>query len=263
VRIRVIFQLKNKGAFLPFHHQHLLAQLIKGLLLVGGEKKYFHFDHYHFSGLKGQTKISRQGLHYLSFRTTLVISSGDEDFMRYLLAQIFSKELIQLGNLQLQPHSMERELVVENSSAQKLICISPIILSEPIFDSPESKAFISPEKEEFSDLLFESTVTRFAEVYNLDEDALQAYSAFQIVPDMEYIKKLNEAGKKFARIYSVYHQDVRFELRGYTFPFTLYATEKMQEFIFYHGLGALPQKGYGMIDRVDHDKVVKTEPFEL
>lgn len=263
MRIRVIFRLKNRGSALPFHHQHLLSQLLKGLLLVGGDKAFFNYEHYHFSGLKGQTRISRQGLHYLSQKTTLVISSGNEDFMKYLLKQIFSKESINLGNLILEPLEMEREIMSDQDANQKLICISPIVLTEPQYESAESKAFINPEEEQFSDLLFESTIARFAEVKGYNEEELQKFSAFQVVPDKEYLLKLHESGKKFARIYSVFHQDVRFEVRGYTFPFTLYATPEMQEFIFYHGLGALPHKGYGMIDRVNHGQAVRTEPFTL
>jgi CRISPR-associated endoribonuclease Cas6 len=247
----------------PFHHQYLLAQLFKGLLLLGGDPRYLNYNHFHFSGLKGQTKVSRQGLHYLSYFTTVVIASENEEFMRYLLTQIFSKEVHYLGNLQLAPHSMEREMVKENSAEQKLICISPLVLAEPVYDSAESKAFISPDKDEFSDMLFESTITRLADVSGKTEEELQEYSAFQVVPDMDYIERLTLSGKKFARIFSVFHMDVRYEVRGYVFPFTLYATEKMQEFIFFNGLGALPHKGFGMIDRIDHDKVVLTEPFEL
>jgi CRISPR-associated endoribonuclease Cas6 len=62
LRTRIIFSLKNRGAYVPFHHQYLLAQVIKGLLIFGPEKSYLDFNQYNFSGLKGQTKVSRKGL---------------------------------------------------------------------------------------------------------------------------------------------------------------------------------------------------------
>ncbi len=248
MRIRIIFNLKNRGAVLPFHHQHLLSQLIKGLLLKGGNNHFFNFKFYHFSGLKGQTKVSRNGLHYLSQKVTLVLSSSDEDFIEYLLKQFSSSNLVQLGGLQLEPSEVELEKMPTFSDNQKLICISPIVLKDPIFEDPENKQFIYPTTDQFSDLLFDSTLARMTDHGQYSLEDLENFSKFELVPDVEYLQKLEEKQKKFARIYSVFDQDVRFEIRGYTFPFILYAAKEVQEFIYQNGLGALTHKGFGMVD---------------
>lgn len=248
MRIRIIFNLKNRGAILPFHHQYLLSQLIKGLLLKGGNTHFFNFKFYHFSGLKGQTKVSRSGLHYLSQKVTLVLSSSDEDFIEYLLRQFSSANIIQLGALHLEPSEVEVEKEPTFSDCQKLICISPIVLKDPIYEDPQNKQFIHPETDLFSDLLFESTLARMTDHGQYSIDDLENFSKFELVSDKEYLQKLDEKQKKFARIYSVFDQDVRFEIRGYTFPFTLYAAKEVQKFIYHNGLGALTHKGFGMVD---------------
>ncbi|MFT6828816.1 MAG: CRISPR-associated endoribonuclease Cas6, partial [Roseivirga sp.] len=66
MRVRIIFKLKNRGAVLPFHHQHILAQFIKGVIVNGKNENFIDFPYYSFSGLKGQTKVSRTGLNYFS-----------------------------------------------------------------------------------------------------------------------------------------------------------------------------------------------------
>ncbi|WP_422005032.1 hypothetical protein [Roseivirga pacifica] len=80
MRVRIIFKLLNKGAHLPFHHQHILAQYLKGVLLEGGESEYAEYSFFNFSALKGQTKVSRSGLHYYSNLVTLVVSSDSQGF---------------------------------------------------------------------------------------------------------------------------------------------------------------------------------------
>ena len=265
MRVRIIFNLKNRGAILPFHHQYLLSQLIKGLLLKGGNIDFFNFKYYHFSGLKGQTKVSRSGLHYLSQKVTLVLSSSDEQFIEYLLKQFGAANQLQLGALQLEPSEVEFEKEVNYSPVQKLICISPIVLKDPIYEDPENKQFIHPETDLFSDLLFESTLSRMTEHGRYSHEDLDNFSKFELVPDKDYLRKLEEKQKKFARIYSVFDQDVRFEIRGYTFPFTLYAAKEVQEFIYNNGLGALTHKGFGMVDFANQsaNEIVSQKKFEV
>ena len=139
--------LKNRGAYLPFHHQYLLAQLIKGITLKGGDEKYANFNIYNFSGLKGQTKPSRKGLHYYSTRVTLVVSSLNKSFIDYLLLNLFKLPQIEIGGLILQPEKVEIEHIEEIEKNDKFICISPMILSEPKIMDESSKEFIHPEKE--------------------------------------------------------------------------------------------------------------------
>jgi len=261
VRVRVIFKLKNKGAFLPFHHQFILAQFLKGVLVEAGNEQFIRYDRINFSGLKGQTKVSRNGLHYFSNLVTLVLSSDDKAFIDHILEKIFDFEEIQLGNLTVSPLYTEVEYLPELKEEMKYICISPVVPKKSSFNDPESKKFIMPESDEFSDFLYESTMQRLEETEKFSAEQLAAFSKFQFVPDVEYLNKLRAKEKKFARIYSLYDNDVKYEVRGYTLPFTLYATKEVQEFLFNCGLGTYAHKGFGMLDIAHSNPVERTEKY--
>ncbi|MCG8323605.1 MAG: CRISPR-associated endoribonuclease Cas6 [Cytophagales bacterium] len=263
MRVRIIFNLKNKGASVPFHHQYLLAQLIKGVILRGGKQDYVNFSHYNFSAIKGQTKISRNGLHYFSSKVTLVFSSPSKEFNDYFLTSLFELPKVDVGNLILTPEHVEREYVPEFGDQSKFICISPLVLTTPSFDNEESKKFISPEDDQFSDLLYESLMARMEKYGKYTAEQIASFYKFQLVPDKHYLKKIKEKQKKFARIYPVYDQDVKFEVRGYTLPFTLYADPLVQEFVFTSGLGIFTHKGFGMVDLANVDPVLRAENYKF
>lgn len=263
MRVRIIFILKNKGAFVPFHHQYLLAQLVKGIILNGGNKEYKDFSYYNFSGLKGQTKISRNGLHFYSNRVTLVLSCPDQGFVNYFLQKMFEFPQIEIGNLQLIPEGVEREEIPEMAGSMKFICISPLVLLNPSFNDSEGKKFISPETDIFSDMLYESTILRMENFGRYSTEQITSFYQFQLVPDKIYLNKIKETQKKFARIYPVYDQDVKYEIRGYTFPLTLYAAKEVQEFVFTCGLGSFTHKGFGMLDIANSDPSKRSEVYEF
>lgn len=261
MRVRVIFILKNKGAFVPFHHQFLLAQLVKGIIIKGGNEKFRDFSFYNFSGLKGQTKISRNGLHFFSSRVTLVFSCLNKEFVDYFIEELFKMPNVEVGNLVLIPEAVELEIIPEFKDEMKFICISPVVLLKPSFNDNESKRFILPETDEFSDVLFESTIRRMEDVGSYSNEKLASFSKFQLVPDENYLKKIRENQKKFARIYPVYDQDVKYEVRGYTFPFVLYAAKEVQEFVFIGGIGSFTHKGFGMLDLANTDPSKRTTTY--
>ena len=122
MRVRVTFKVRNRGAVVPFHHQHLIAQVLRGLIVNSGEDQYNSFTHYNFSGLKGQTRVSRSGLHYTSSRVTVVLSSTYRDFLDFLISRIFDQEkmftlMTPINKIfRLQYHDFENlVLVVRNS----------------------------------------------------------------------------------------------------------------------------------------------------
>ncbi|WP_083867479.1 CRISPR-associated endoribonuclease Cas6 [Fulvivirga imtechensis] len=248
MRVRIIFLLKNRGSHVPFHHQYLLAQMIKGILMKGGEEKFIKYSFYNFSGLKGQTKVSRKGLHFYSSRVTLVFSSPNKQFIDYFLMNLFEFEQVELGGLFLQPEAVELEEKVELGESLKFICISPLVILNSSFNDSSAKRFISPDTDAFSDLLYESTIGRMQAAEMFTDEQIVSFYKFQVVPDKSYLARLAAAQKKFARIYPVYDQDVKYEVRGYTFPFTLYAAKEVQEFVFHCGLGQFTHKGFGMLD---------------
>jgi len=263
LRARIVFLLKNRGAYLPFHHQFLLAQLIKGVVLKGGDPNFTSFNIYNFSGLKGQTKPSRNGLHYYSTRVTLVVSSLNKSFIDYVLLHMFQLPQIEIGGLLLQPEKVEMENLDAVAQSDKFICISPIVLMEPKIMDESSKEFIDPEKDEFSDLVYDGTLKRMEACTLFNTDDLSKFNEFQVVPDKAYLDKLNNANKKFSRIYPLFDQDVKFEVRGYTFPFVFHAAPEVKNFVFLNGIGALTHKGFGMVDIANQDPNVRTIEYKI
>lgn len=263
MRTRIIFALKNRGAYVPFHHQYLIAQVIKGLLIFGSEKKYLDFNQYNFSGLKGQTKISRKGLHYFSSKVTLVFACADGEFMEYFKARLFEQKEIIVGNLHLIPEAVEAEEPVMIGDEARFLCISPTVVIASTFNDETGKRFVSPESDEFSDLLYDSTLARMEAYGRYTAEQLTAFYKFQIVPDHDYIQRIQASHKKFARIYPLYDSDVKFEVRGYTFPFTLYAAKEVQQFVYENGLGYFTHKGFGMLDVANNDPIHRATQHEM
>lgn len=261
MRIRIIFILKNKGGYVPFHHQYLLAEVKEKIL--SDSRKYGRFSDYNFSGLKGQTKISKNGLHFYSSRVTLVLSSPDQVFIDHFLQNLFELKELQVGNLQLIPEGVEQEILPVFSDSIKCICISPVVLVEPHSSSLYAKKFVPPDSDVFSDLLYESTIDRMEKTGTYTPEQIASFYKFQIVPDKNYLEKIKEGEKKFARIYPVYNQSEKHEVRGYTFPFSLYAVPQVQEFLFHYGLGVYSHKGFGMLDIANADLTRKTEAYHF
>ena len=262
MRVRIVFKLKNRGGYVPFHHQYLLAQLIRGLILSGDKTEFYNYPFYNFSGLKGQTKISRSGLHFYSNKVTLVFACLSQEFLNYVLQRVFSYEQYELGNLLLEPEFTELESKPDISESQKFICISPLVLVQPKFNDKSSSAFIPPSVNLYSDLLYENTILRLKDLKAYNENELGKFTKFEIVPDMGYLNKISENHKKFARVYTVYDNDVKYEVRGYTFPFTLYAPKEVQEFVFTCGLGLYANKGFGMLDLANSDPSQRVTLYE-
>jgi CRISPR-associated endoribonuclease Cas6 len=263
LRTRIIFSLKNRGAYVPFHHQYLLAQVIKGLLVFGPEKSFLDFNQFNFSGLKGQTKVSRKGLHYYSSKVTLVFACSDKQFMDYFIARLFEHKEIIVGNLHLVPESIESEEPVPMSGEARFLCISPIVLIQAAFNDERGKKFVPPDSDEFSDLLYDCTLSRMEATGRFTAEQLASFYKFQIVPDHDYIQRIQSSHKKFARIYPLYDNDIKFEVRGYTFPFTLYAAKEVQQFVYENGLGHFTYKGFGMLDVSTNDSIQRHTEQEM
>ena len=263
LRVRIIFQLKNRGAYVPFHHQYLLAQTIRGVLGRGGDRDLLNSEDYNFSGLKGQTRISRKGLHFFSARVTLVFSTSSKEFLNHFTSLLLQMRSLQVGNLELQPEKVESEPIPVLGETGKFLCISPLVLLPGVFQDETGKRFITPDSEEFSDLLYEHTIARMEATGRFSADELKSFYRFQLVPDRDYLLKLEENNKKFSRIYPMFDSDIRYEVRGYTFPFALYAAPAVQQFVFENGLGQLNHKGFGMLDLAGHHPVGQDSEQEM
>ncbi|HET8858619.1 CRISPR-associated endoribonuclease Cas6 [Marivirga sp.] len=252
MRVRLIFKNKEKGANVPFHHQYYLFRFFKGLIKKCGKEEFNTFKHYNFSGLKGQTTVSKSGLHFYSSKITVVFSCSNQDFIDSIIDVLFSLPEIKLNGLTIIPHTVELEHKVDFSEETKYICLSPIVLLTPKFSSDTAKKFIHPESNEFIEIL-KIALQEKNEVLNLGD--------FEFLPDGNYLKKLEDKGKKYSRVYPIYDQDVPYEVRGYTFPFTLNASPEFHQYIFENGLGLYNDKGFGMLDLAEVTPGSQTVPY--
>ncbi len=258
MRVRIVFLLKNKGSFVPFYHQSLLSQMTEDLLT---DSEYAGRTDYTFSGLKGQTKVSKNGLHFFSSRVTLVFSAADTDLIDFLIGRLFEQKELELGGLQLIPESVEQEFLPEFTDSIKCVCISPIVPIDPAGNDLFAKKFISPDTDAFSDFLYESTMLRMERSGTYTAEQIASFYKFQVIPDKTYLQKIREGEKKFARIYPVSDNFGKYEIRGYTFPFTLYCAPEVQNFLFTCGMGYFSHKGFGMLDITNADASRKTESY--
>ena len=262
MRVRIVFGLSNKGATVPFHHQFLLANVINSQLdKYKGE--FQGFDLYNFSGLKGQTKVGKEGLHFYSNKVTLVFSSANDHLIDSVIKAIFKQQQVEIGKLLLIPLSVEKEIIPIITSEMKYICLSPLVLLHPAENPAEAKKFINPTSDEFSDILYDNTMYRMEKSGQFTTEQIAGFYKFQIVPDKDYLEKIRDEEKKFARIFPAFDKSNKYEVRGYTLPFTLYADPEVQSFIFNCGLGVYTNKGFGMMDLANSDPNQRTTPMEL
>lgn len=252
MRVRLIFKNKEKGATVPFHHQYYLFRFFKGLIKKCDREEFKDFRHYNFSGLKGQTTVSKSGLHFYSSKITVVFSCSDKDFIDSIIEVLFSLPEIKLNGLTIIPHSVELENEIEFKEETKYICISPLILLTPEFSSDSGKKFIAPESSEFADHLRSAL---------LEKNDFNDLGGFDFYPDRNYLNKLEDRGKKFSRVYPLFDQDIPYEVRGYTFPFTLRAAPELHQYLFENGMGLFNDKGFGMLDLAEVTPGSQTVPY--
>mgnify|MGYP006363596453 CR=1 FL=1 len=226
------------------------------MLIFGPEKSYLDFNQYNFSGLKGQTKVSRKGLHYFSAKVTLVFACSDKAFLDYFLARLFEQKEVIVGNMHLVPEAVEEEEPVAISDESRFLCISPIVVIPATFNDESGKKFVSPESDD-------ATFSRMEATRKYTTEQLASFYKFQIVAHHHYIQRIQASHKKFARIYPLYDNDVKFEVRGYTFPFTLYAAREVQQFIYENGLGYFTHKGFGMLDVANNDSIPRAPQHDM
>lgn len=207
----------------------------------------FESANFTFSGLKGQTKVGREGLHYFSKKATIVLTSPNKGFVDKIVKGLFQESHILLGNLMLQADSVELEEVPQFKESMKYLCISPIVPFHDI-EGMNNKMFVNPISDDFSDMLYDSTMFRMEKSGLYTQEQIASFFRFQVIPDQDYLARINRMDKKFARIYSIIKKGDIKEARGYTLPFEILATPEVQEFIYHNGFGELTEHGFGMLD---------------
>lgn len=243
MRIKISFLRDQMSAnTIALHHQSLIAESLFQILdALGIDRSLISF-----SSLKGTSKIQNGFMRFLSSKVTLVVSSRDSVALEAMVNKIFEMPYLVVGKMNLMPRSHEIIPDPEFNTRMRYLCISPMILVDPNKDMEKSQVSIDPSSQEFSDILYEQTLDRM-EKAGVNENQLNNYAEFDAQPDMEYVQKLNESGKKFARYYRAADGTT---MMGYLLPFTLHAHPDVHKFIWENGVGVLNEQGYGMIDLV-------------
>jgi CRISPR-associated endoribonuclease Cas6 len=243
MRIKISF-LRDQASSnsIPLHHQKLLSATLHEIAsAVSTEQAVFNF-----SSIKGTSRIQNGFMKFLSTKVTLVISSPDENFLQKFVDEIFTRPYITIGKMNLIPKHKENIADPDFQKRMRYLCISPIVLLNPNLEPDKAQEMVSPVSHEFSDALFNGTLDRM-EANGYSDEKLSQYAEFEVKPDREYVEKITDSGKKFARFYKSSEGNT---MMGYLLPFTLYAHPEVHEFIWKNGAGVLTEQGYGMIDIV-------------
>lgn len=243
MRIKISFTRDNTSAnSLPLHHQRLLFDgLEHSIADVNGSRNDLVF-----SSLKGTSRIQNGFMKFLSSKVTLVLSSHNDEFLKALVARIFEKAFLPVGKMNILPRNQEVIPDPEFQTKMRYLCISPLILFDPDKDSLRSSEIIDPSSHEFSDVLYNQTMDSM-EKAGFSETQIAQYAEFDLQPDADYIAKINNSNKKFARVYRNSRDQ---NMMGYLIPFTMHAHYDVHKFVWQRGLGVLNHEGYGMIDMV-------------
>jgi CRISPR-associated endoribonuclease Cas6 len=230
---------------IPLHHQKLVSTCIEDFM----KELPVTTEFYNFSSLKGTSKVKNGFMRFLSSKITLVVSADSDEFIQQLVNRIFEEQVVLFGRLELMPRSYEIIPVQDYETRMKYVCISPIILVDPVKDPDTSQLVIDPSSHQFSDLLFNSLMSKM-EKSGFTVQELDEFAEFEAIPDHAYINKIVDAGKKFARFYKDNDGN---SMIGYLIPFTLHAHHKVHKFVLDTGIGVLNNQGYGMVDIVRED----------
>ncbi len=247
-----LIKVQGNAGLVPLHHQQIVSAFLEEMIQEAGHST----DRYVFSSLKGTSKVQNGQIRYLSNKVTLVIGSGDQEFLEQVLLKIAAKKYHNIGKLNVMPKAQESIPDPEFKTVMKYVCISPLIPAPAITEEGAEPVALDPMSHEFSDMLYNIVIDQM-EKADFSEADLNTFAEFEVTPDAEYIKKLNEAGKKYARIYK---NNKNKAMIGYLLPFTLHAHPTVHKFIWDGGFGLYGTHGYGMIDIVQPERK-KKKPF--
>ncbi len=259
MRIRITFNVQNRGGLVPFHHQNHIATFLRKVMDHSDEFDSDSFLFFSFSGLKGQTRLGRQGLRYNSRKVTIVISSPNGGFITNLSRAILLEESLQIGDLIICPEIADEESSFDFESEAKFLCISPMVLEEGVSGTAQLST-IDPASNEFSDRLYEYTLARM-ESFGIDTESITNIHKFQLIPDADYMQRMKDQNKVYSRTYELKKDGESSEIRGYTFPFTLFAAPEVLQFIYECGIGLYCSDGFGMLDLANSDPTKRTTTY--
>lgn len=258
MRIKISFlKVHGSSGTVPLHHQKIISAFLDEVIREIPASS----ENYCFSSLKGTSKVQSGQIRFLSSKVSLVISAPETDFTEQWVKKIFDRRLVSFAKLTLVPKSFDIIPDPEFKTVMKYVCISPMI-PQPAFEMEPAGIVpdaLDPRSHEFSDLFYEAVLDRM-EKAGFTPEQLASFAEFEIMPDPNYIQKILDTHKKFARIYKNNNNQTIF---GYLLPFSLHAHPQVQKFIWECGIGLNTTQGYGMVDVVGHNSLIVDEPEVL
>ncbi|MFM9052250.1 MAG: CRISPR-associated endoribonuclease Cas6 [Bacteroidota bacterium] len=245
MRIKISFLKVHGGSgTVPLHHQKIISAFMDEIIREIPSASPF----YNFSSLKGTSKVQNGHIRFLSSKVSLVISAAQDDFAKEWVERIFEKRLVSFAKLTLVPEAYEIIPDPEFNTEMKYVCISPMVPGTPFETDAEGNIpeAMDPRSQEFSDAYYNSIMDQM-EAAGFSQERLQDFAEFEIIPDPNYIDKILNTHKKFARIYK---NNDSLPIFGYLLPFKLHAHPQVQKFVWDCGIGLYTNQGYGMIDIV-------------
>ena len=152
------------------------------------------YDFFCFSGVKGQTKVTKTGLQYNSKKVTIVFSCLSEKFAVEMVQALFKREYIELGEMILEPDTVEKEKPSNLGESMKYISISPIMVAPG--DAEEVKDFIDPNEDRFSDAIYETTMVRMEKTGQYTEEDFKSFFKFNICTNTTWARSFLIMDKK-------------------------------------------------------------------
>lgn len=261
MRVRLVFSILQNNGLLPFHQQSILHSFFKRHLERFPAEVLYEPIQISFSGVKGHSIVHREGLEYDSPKITIVVSSPYKFLIEELVDEIFSTPFFELDRLSVRPTQVLVELPPEFKQEENYVCLSPLAVRYLPGNPVENKIHLEPNEEIFGKLLWESTLSRMKASGFFNQEELHSFPPFSIRPDEFYLRKSQELNRKISRMYTLPAFEPGAEIRGYTFPFLLNADPEIHRFLFYCGLGAFTQRGFGMLDLADKTGRVLLKEF--
>ncbi|HNQ12576.1 MAG TPA: CRISPR-associated endoribonuclease Cas6 [Bacteroidia bacterium] len=244
MRVKISFLRDQKSSnSIPLHHQKLVYDAFHQLAgdLLKDDKEIISF-----SSLKGTTRIQNGIMRFLSTKVTMVISSHKDELVRTIVDRMLSGQKFSVGRMDL---IAKKEELIDNpdfDTKMRYLFISPLVLGDPRINPDLSKEHIDPLSPQFSDILYNRVLDQM-EKAGYTEKQINQFAEFEASADEDYVQRMSENGKKFARWYKCKEGHT---MVGYLIPFTLHAHKDVHKFVWEVGLGALLEQGYGMIDTV-------------
>lgn len=262
MRIRLVFSILRNNGLLPFHQQSTLHTFFKRHLDRFPKEVLYEPIQMSFSGIKGHSIVHKDGLEYDSPKITIVVSSPYKFLIEELVDEIFSWPSFDLDCLVVKPSQVLIELPPDFDQIESYVCLSPLAVRYLPANELENKKHLNPEEISFSRILWDSTLSKVKASGFFSEAEWKEFPPISVTPDADYLRKCLEMNRKISRMYALPSQNAGSEIRAYTFPFQLNAHPEIHKFLFYCGLGAFTQCGFGMLDLANknHRVMVKEYP---